>query len=285
MEEIEMKDISQLSHSQQEEIAGYIKRDNLETVNKNVVEIIPKKTFYTKYGKRILDIIISLLAIIITLPINLIIAVVTYFDVGSPIIFSQERMGKDERIFVLYKFRNMTNETDANGELLPAAQRVTKWGKFVRKTSLDELLNFVSILKGDMSIIGPRPVRDFYLPRLNNRHKGMYKVRPGLECPTPYKVDHFLTWQERFDNYAWYAENCSFLLDIKLCFRLVAIVFDHKSTKVRSNVSYGSFMGYEADGNAIYTKSVPDRFVEEFLRAHGYQNLDEAAADRFEKNC
>ena len=119
-----MKDISQLSHSQQEEIAGYIKRDNLETVNKNVVEIIPKETFYTKYGKRILDIIISLLAIIITLPINLTIAVVTYFDVGSPIIFSQERMGKDERIFVLYKFRNMTNETDANGELLPAAQRV-----------------------------------------------------------------------------------------------------------------------------------------------------------------
>ena len=95
------------------------------------------------------------MAIIITLPINLTIAVVTYFDVGSPIIFSQERMGKDERIFVLYKFRNMTNETDANGELLPAAQRVTKWGKFVRKTSLDELLNFVSILKGDMKYDWP----------------------------------------------------------------------------------------------------------------------------------
>ena len=161
-----MKDISQLFHSQQEEIAGYIKRDNLETVNKNVVEIIPKETFYTKYGKRILDIIISLLAIIITLPINLTIAVVTYFDVGSPIIFSQERMGKDERIFVLYKFRNMTNGTDANGELLPAAQRVTKWGKFVRKTSLDELLNFVSILKGDMSIIGPRPVSRFLFTKI-----------------------------------------------------------------------------------------------------------------------
>ena len=278
-----MKDISQLSHIQQEEIAEYIRRDNLDIVNRNVKEVVPRTSFYTKYGKRILDILVSILAIIGTAPINLIIAIITYFDVGKPIIFAQERMGKDEKIFVLYKFRNMTNATDSNGELLPAAQRVTKWGKFVRKTSLDELLNFISILKGDMSIIGPRPVRDFYLTRLNKRHKGMYKVRPGLECPTPYKVDHFLTWQERFDNYVWYVENCSFILDIKLCFRLVAIVFDHKSTKVRANVSYGSFMGYEADGNAIYTKYVHDRFVDEFLQVHGYKNLEEAVADRFLK--
>ena len=100
----------------------------------------------------------------------------------------------------------MTNETDANGELLPPSQRVTKWGKIARKTSLDELLNFVSVLKGDMSIIGPRPLLDYYFERLSDRHKTIYKVRPGLECPTPQHVDHCLSWQERLDNYVWYAE-------------------------------------------------------------------------------
>lgn len=276
-----MQNISQLSHFQQAEIASYIQRDNLEEINKNVNVVVPRVTFYTKYGKRILDIILSLIALIITSPINLIIAVITYFDVGSPIIFRQQRIGRGERPFTLYKFRNMTNQTDANGELLPAAQRVTKWGKFVRKTSLDELLNFISILKGDMSIIGPRPITDFYLVRLNKRHKGMYKVRPGLECPTPQKVEHFLSWQERFDNYAWYVENCSLFLDIRLFFRLISIVLDHKSSNVRSSVSYGSFMGYDLDGNAIYNKQVPQRYVDEYLLKNNYASLEDAVSDRF----
>lgn len=278
-----MQDISQLSRSQQAEIAGYIQRDNLEMVNRNAKTVTPKISFYTKYGKRLIDIFFSFTALIITFPINLMIAVITYFDVGLPIIFRQQRIGKNEIPFTMYKFRNMTNQADSNGELLPAAQRVTKWGKFVRKTSLDELLNFVSILKGDMSLIGPRPMTDLYLDRLNKWHKGMYQVRPGLECPTPYKTDHLLSWQERFDNYAWYAENCSFALDIKLCFRLVAMVFDHKSASARSTVSCGNFMGYNPDGNAIYTKAVPDQFVNEFLTRYGYPSLDAAASVRFNK--
>lgn len=278
-----MKDISKLSHNQQVEIADYIKEDTLATVNDHLKLIVPKKSIYTKYIKRILDILLAVIALTLTAPINILIAIITFFDVGSPIIFCQQRIGQNEKSFTIYKFRNMTNEMDANGELLPACERVTKWGKFVRKTSLDELLNFVSILKGDMSIIGPRPITEFYLSRLNNRHKGMYAVKPGLECPLPKPVDHFVTWQERFDNYSWYAENCSFYLDIKLCFRLLQTVLDRKSATIRSNISYGSFMGYDVNGNVIYNKSVPDKYVEKFLNAHNYHSIEEAVSNRFKE--
>ncbi len=275
-----MQDITELSLSAKNEIAGYIKRDTLEKVNSLVQEAKVKDTFYTRYGKRCIDIVIGLIGFIVSLPFNIIIGIVTFFDVGRSIIFKQQRVGKDEKVFTIYKFRNMTNAVDSNGELLPPSERVTKWGKFVRKTSLDELLNFVSVLKGDMSIVGPRPILDYYVPRLNKRHKAIYAVRPGLECPTPYKVDHALSWQERLDNYVWYVENCSFLLDIKLMFRVVSIAFDRKSTAQRSNASHGGLMGYDLEGNVIYTKAVPDKYVEEYLEAHGYESLIEAIAGR-----
>lgn len=245
-----------------------------------------KDSFYTRYGKRCIDIVFSLLALTVTAPINLVLAVITFFDVGCPVLFHQKRIGIEGRKFTIYKFRNMTNETDANGELLPPSQRVTKWGKIARKTSLDELLNFVSVLKGDMSIIGPRPLLDYYFERLSDRHKTIYKVRPGLECPTPQHVDHCLSWQERLDNYVWYAENCSFMLDVRLLFRMVAIALDRRSTSSRSQAKTGGLMGYDTDGNVIYTKAVPDRFVDEFLTTHGYKSIDEAVADRYsERNC
>lgn len=275
-----MWDISELSQSDKTEIAGYIKRDNLKAVNQKLQAVHVKNSFYTRFGKRILDIILSLFAIIITFPINLAIAVITFFDVGHPIIFKQSRVGKDEKLFTIYKFRNMTNETDTNGELLPPSQRVTKWGKFVRKTSLDELLNFISILNGSMSIIGPRPLLDYYAERMNDRHKMIYAVRPGLECPTLKRVDHTLSWQERLDNYVWYVENCSFGVDVQLCLRVIQIAFDRKSTNQRSNANHGGFMGYDSDGNVIYTKSVPDKYVEEFCSKHGYQSLRDAIEER-----
>lgn len=275
-----MKDITELSPSQKSEIADYIKRDNLNHVNEKVIPNKIKVSFYTKYGKRCLDIIFSLLAIIITLPINFILAIITFFDVGFPIIFKQYRIGKDEKKFIIYKFRNMTNKTDSKGELLPPAERVTKWGRFARKTSLDELLNFVSILKGDMSLIGPRPLLDYYYDRMSDRHKTIYKVRPGLECPTVKRLDHVLSWQERLDNYVWYAENCSFFLDIKLMFRILEVALDNKSTSKRSSADSGGFMGYDHDGNVIYTKAVPEKYIDEFLKTHNYQSLEEAVLDR-----
>lgn len=278
-----MWDASGLSRNDLAELAGYIKRDNLEAVNERVSMAKARESFYTKYVKRCIDILVSGLALLVTAPINLIIAVVTLFDVGTPIIFKQTRIGKDEKPFIIYKFRNMTNATDANGQLLPPSQRVTKWGKFVRKTSLDELLNFVSIFNGDMSLIGPRPLLDYYGERLHNRHKSIFLVKPGLECPTLHKVDHALSWQERLDNYVWYVENCSFWVDVRLALRIVAIALDRKSTAVRSTATHGGLLGYDTDGNVIYTKQLPDKYAEEFCRNHGYTDMAEALEARKQK--
>lgn len=275
-----MQDITNLSMLQKAEIAGYIKRDNLSAVNQKIQPVHVKENFYTRYGKRLVDIVVALFVLILTAPINLLIAIVTFFDVGSPILFKQQRIGKDQKKFILYKFRNMTNDTDVNGELLPPSERVTKWGGFVRKTSLDELLNFVSILNGSMSLIGPRPLLDYYAERLNDRHKMMYAVRPGLECPTLKKLDHPLSWQERLDNYVWYVENCSLSIDIKLAFRIVQMAFDKKCVALRASANHGGLMGYDLDGNVIYTKAVPDQFIEEFCRKYGYADLNEAITKR-----
>lgn len=277
-----MQDISELSLTAKHEIAGYIKRDNLEYVNAHIEPVQVRDTFYTRHGKRIMDILIGLIGFTVSLPFNLIIAIVTYFDVGRPIFFKQQRIGKNGEFFTIYKFRNMTNDVDANGELLPPPERVTKWGKFVRKTSLDELLNFVSVLNGSMSIIGPRPLMDYYAERLNDRHKAIYAIRPGLECPTLKKVEHALSWQERLDNYVWYVENCSLWVDIRLAFRIVEIAFDRKETAQRSKAEHGGMLGYDLEGNIIYTKAVPDCYVEEFCRNYGYADLEEAILARTE---
>lgn len=276
-----MINIEELSLSQKEEIAKYIKNDTLQKVNQKVDTVQVRNSFYTCYGKRAIDIIVSFFALVLTSPINLIIAIVTYFDVGLPLIFKQQRIGKNNRKFTIYKFRNMTNAKDANGELLPSSQRVTKWGKFVRKTSLDELLNFVSILKGDMSIIGPRPLLDYYAERLNDYHKTIYKIRPGLECPPLKKMDHPLSWQERLDNYVWYTEKCSFIVDCRLALRIIQIALDSKSTVQRSAAGNGGFMGYNEEGNVIYTKAVPEKYVKMFLEAHDYKDINEAIKDRY----
>jgi len=273
-------DISKFSRSQLVEIAGYIKQDTLDKVNQHETATEIRETFYSKYGKRLIDIILSSLAIIITAPINLVIAIVTLFDVGTPVIFKQTRIGKDRKDFVIYKFRNMTNATDANGELLLPSERVTKWGKFVRKTSLDELLNFVSIFKGDMSIIGPRPLISAYVERLHNRHLMMYSAKPGLECPFHEKLDHAATWQDRLDNYAWYAQNVSLLGDIKLVWRMVSMVFARESTAKRSVSSNGAFLGYDENGHVIDSNAVPQKYVEMFLENHQYKSLEEALEGR-----
>lgn len=269
-------DIHEFSRIQLMEVAEYIKQDTLNIVNENITVPIIRDTFYTKFVKRFIDIVVSLFALLVTFPINLVIGIVTFFDVGRPLFFKQSRIGKNRKLFYIYKFRNMTNETDANGELLPAAQRVTKWGKFVRKTSLDELLNFVSILKGDMSLIGPRPLVTSYSERMHDRHLAMYAVRPGLECPHHEKLDHAVTWQERFDNYVWYAENVSFVVDVKMIWRMVELVFSHESSSKRSVSGNGSFMGYDSQGRVINSFAVPHKYVDMFLKDHEYNSLEEA---------
>lgn len=257
-------DRSALTKAQRWEIADKLAKERLEYINANSVTV--KKSdhvFYVRYVKRGIDIVVALLALIITLPINLVVGVMTFFDVGKPIFFKQTRIGKDGKPFCLVKFRNMRDTRDTNGELLHASLRVTKFGKFVRKTSLDELLNFWSILKGDMSLIGPRPLVPEYLHRYSNRHYQRLAVLPGLECPSRDFHQKVLTWQDQFENDVWYVENVSFLTDCKMLLSLIQLVFDRKTTATRSSVtSKGSFMGYDMDGKAINLDGVPQEYID-----------------------
>lgn len=254
-----------LSSEQRSRVRQLIREDTLEYINNKFEKVTPKKSIYTVFVKRFIDFFVALLALTVTLPVNLIIGICTYFDVGSPIFFKQERVGKDGKTFRIIKFRNMTNATNEKGELLPPKDRVTKFGKFVRKTSLDELLNFWSILKGDMSLIGPRPLVNEYAGYMADRHRMRTAVRPGLECPIIIKTDYASTWTEQFENDVYYVENVSFLLDVKMLFALVKMVFNRKSSSVRGNVQRGSFMGYSTDGNSIISKKVPRKYVDKIL--------------------
>lgn len=244
-------------------VADRLAEDRLPVVNDIVETITPKSSFYSKYGKRYLDIAISSFALVVTLPVNMIIGLVTFFDVGVPVFFRQERTGKDGRTFEMLKFRNMRNTRDERGELLDPTLRVTKWGQFVRRTSLDELLNFWSVLKGDMSIIGPRPLVPEYLGRYNKRHLQRLAVRPGLECPPRMPVDHAWTWQDQFENDVWYVENVSFKTDCYMMYQLVRFTFDHKHAAERGSAMRETFMGYDVNGTVITLTEVPQEYIDE----------------------
>lgn len=280
MEEKEVIDVTSLSSSDKAKLAALIREDNLEYVNQSIATVQIRESFYTKYGKRFLDILVSSIAIVLTAPINLVMGFVTFFDVGSPLIFKQQRIGKDERKFTIYKFRNMTNDRDVNGELLPPNERVTKWGKFVPKTSLDELLNFISIFNGDMSLVGPRPLLDSYVERFNKRDRQRYAVRPGLECPPYQHLDHAMTWNEKLDNDVWYVQNCSLKVDIVLIFRIIQLAFNRKATAVRSKAGAGGFLGYNRDGSVITTQNVPVKYCELFCEKFEYNAIEDAFQDQ-----
>lgn len=235
----------------QNKIAKYLKKERLDYVNSNIDKFEFNETFYTKYIKRLLDVIISLPIFILTLPINLILAFCTIIFLGFPLFYSQYRVGKDGKYFKLVKFRNLTNEKDEMGNLLPAKDRLTRFGSIVRKTSLDELLNFWNILKGDMSLIGPRALPPVYYNRYNEKHILRLKVKPGLECPPRKLLDHERTWHEQFENDCWYVQNISFKTDVLMVFKLVAFALNKKNAKMRAQCQKGSFIGYSWDGKAI----------------------------------
>lgn len=174
-----------------------------------------KRTFYTIVAKRLLDIVLSGIALVILSPLFLIISILELIYHGSPIFYAQERPGLHGEIFKVYKFRSMTNETDENGNLLPSEQRLTAFGKLIRRFSLDELPELFCIFTGKMSIIGPRPLLVKYLPYYTKRHMMRHEVRPGFACVSlkPMKT---WTWNDQFENDIWYIENCSFLVDLKM---------------------------------------------------------------------
>lgn len=202
---------------------------------------IIKNSFYTRYGKRILDIVISLAVIVMFLPLYLGISCLVFFCHGRPILYHSIRPGKDEKLFQIYKFRSMTNQTGSDGKLLPDVQRTTKFGKFIRRTSLDEIPEFFNVLKGDMSIIGPRPLLVEYLPLYSERYRRRHCVRPGLICARLHDDGSPWTWGAQFETDIYYIENMSLALDI----RMIAGLFKEliKGSEVRTNGTREPFNG------------------------------------------
>lgn len=258
-------DRSLLTRAQRWALSDCLAQDRLPAINAACEAVHPSRTIYARYIKRGIDVVVSALALIVTLPINIVAAVMTLKDVGRPILFEQERVGKDGRIFKLVKFRNMTNERDERGELLPPSQRVTRFGRLMRKTSLDELLNFLSVLKGDMSLIGPRPLVPEYTARYSKRHRMRLSVRPGLECPPRELSDHAWTWQEQFENDIWYVEHVSFRTDCKMMLNLVRFALDRKNSSARASAERGVFVGYDNLGNAISLEQLDQQYVDAFM--------------------
>ena len=204
-----------------------------------------KKTFYTLFLKRFLDLILSLLALIVLLPIIFILAILIKFKLGSPILFKQCRPGKNEKIFNLYKFRTMTDTKDENGNLLSDSKRLTKFGKFIRSTSLDELPSLLNIIKGDISIVGPRPLLVEYLPLYNDLQKKRHLVKPGLTGLAQVNGRNATSWDKRFEHDIYYVEKLSFWLDLKIIIKTFYKVVKRSGISSNSSVTMEKFKGHE----------------------------------------
>ena len=194
---------------------------------------------YAKYIKRPLDFTLSLIAIIILSPLLLIVAILVRIKLGKPVIFKQQRPGKNEKIFTLYKFRSMTDKKDENGNLLPDEQRLTKFGKALRSTSLDELPELWNILKGDMAIVGPRPLLVEYLPLYNEKQKLRHDVRPGLTGLAQISGRNAITWEEKFKDDLEYVNNITFIQDAKIILKTITKVFKREGISRRKGRNNG----------------------------------------------
>ena len=202
-----------------------------------------KVGFYEKYIKRFLDFTLSFLALIILSPVLLVTALLVRIKLGSPIIFHQERPGKSEKIFRLYKFRSMTDECDENGNLLPDNERLTRFGRILRSTSLDELPELWNILRGDMSIVGPRPLLVKYLPLYNEEQRHRHDVRPGLTGWAQANGRNAISWEEKFKLDVWYVQHISFWVDVKVIFMTVKKVFCRDGISSETSVTMEEFSG------------------------------------------
>lgn len=198
---------------------------------------------YKKYIKRLLDILLSFLAIIVLLPIYIIVAILVRIKLGSPVLFTQERPGLHEKIFKMYKFRTMTSETDEEGNLLPDEVRLTSSGKLLRSTSLDELPELFNILKGDMSIVGPRPLLVKYLPLYNEEQKHRHDVRPGLTGLAQVNGRNTITWEDKFKYDVEYTKNISFYNDVNIIIKTVLKVIQRDGISSNTNATMEEFRG------------------------------------------
>ncbi|MEG0310585.1 MAG: sugar transferase [Eubacterium sp.] len=198
---------------------------------------------YQKYIKRVLDVTLSATAIIVLSPVMGVTALLVRKKLGSPVIFKQKRPGKDEKIFTMYKFRTMTDERDCDGNLRPDRIRLTQFGKTLRSTSLDELPELFNIFKGDMSIVGPRPLLIQYLPLYNERQKRRHDVRPGLTGLAQVSGRNAINWEEKFEYDIDYIKKISFLKDFKIVINTVSKVFRKNGVNQNSEISMETFEG------------------------------------------
>lgn len=196
---------------------------------------------YAKYIKRILDFTLSLLALIVLSPLMLIIYILVRMKLGKPAIFKQKRPGKDEKIFTLYKFRTMTDEKDEKGNLLPDEKRLTKFGKFLRSTSLDELPELINIIKGDMAIVGPRPLLVEYLEYYTEEEKHRHDVRPGLTGLAQVSGRNAITWEEKFKQDNKYIKNITSINDLKIIIRTICKVLKRDGISQEGNATMENF--------------------------------------------
>lgn len=199
--------------------------------------------FYEKYVKRPQDFVCALLALIVLSPVMLVTAVLVRIKLGSPVLFRQDRPGRNEKIFRLYKFRTMTDAKDENGNLLPDEERLTKFGKMLRSTSLDELPELFNMLKGDMAVVGPRPLLVQYLPRYNARQARRHEVRPGFTGLAQVHGRNAITWEEKFDWDVKYVDHITFAGDWRVIFETVKTVLKREGISAAGEATMGEFMG------------------------------------------
>ena len=220
------------------------------TLIKDKVIPVPKKSIYSLYIKRIMDIALSGFALLVISPVLVLLAVLELAIHGRPIFYVSQRPGKNCELFNIYKFRSMTNKTDENDELLPEEFRLTKFGLFLRRTSLDELPEIWSIFTGKMSIVGPRPLLTEYVELYTPRHKMRHNVRPGLECARVKRsksdvIPDTWTWRDQFENDIYYIENISFLLDVRIIIGIAVKAI--KGSSFRTNDTRVRFNGKNLD--------------------------------------
>ena len=199
--------------------------------------------FYEKYIKRPQDLLCALLALIVLSPVMLVTAMLVRVKLGSPVLFTQERPGKDEEIFRLYKFRTMTDRRDESGELLPDEIRLTPFGQKLRSTSLDELPELLNILKGDMSVVGPRPLLVKYLPRYNAYQARRHEVRPGFTGLAQVHGRNAISWEEKFDWDVQYVDHITFAEDWKIIFQTVRTVLKREGISSETAATMEEFKG------------------------------------------
>lgn len=203
------------------------------------------KNVYKFFVKRCLDFVLSLLALILLSPVLLIVAVLVRIKLGTPVIFKQERPGRNEKIFRMYKFRTMTDQKDSEGRLLPDEIRLTSFGKKLRSTSLDELPELFNILKGDMSIVGPRPLLVRYLPLYNERQRHRHDVRPGFTGLAQVNGRNSISWEEKFEWDIKYIQHITFLGDVKIILKTIKTVIRRDGISSETSVTMEEFKGSE----------------------------------------